>query len=365
MKIPGPNKSYCTLIDEEIIRKDLESRNKTPYYPLRPSASGYCGRKLAYDLMGYHGYEPKVYEDKKPSVIRLLNLGHGIEYHALKFIEQIPGFHVRFKQQVVEMFRLDRDGTIIEGSTDAVLWSPEHKALLDVKSVGDRFDSAFSTKWNRFMDKYDSMESMKRFDENAWYIEDLPAFLIEIGDDALVANVYQINLYLCTEFMRTRGLDHGVVYRYNKNNSTHMEIRFKPSMELFDVVRKKYNLIDQAVHDKDPERVPKDFVLGSQSCNFCVYKSRCWGTQTAEFKSFKQKADNINSIPDSENMKLLFSKFSAMESTTESKKSLEMDILRHMVNNNIQKIKLDNGVIYKVFYLKTPKPHYELRRVNE
>jgi hypothetical protein len=365
-KIPGPSKSYCTLVDEQLLAN--EAKNK-PYFPLRPSASGYCARKLAHDLMVYYGHEEKPEDNKSASVIRLLNLGHFVESHALKYLNDIPGFSVKFKQQVVDMFKLDRTGQIIEGSTDAVMWSPETKGLLDVKTVGDRFHAAFGTKWNSLMDKYDSLESFERFDDNAWYIKDITAAIKELGDDTLVTNLTQINLYLCTEFMRSRGLDHGVVYRYNKNNSTHMEIRFAPSMELFEYVRKKFNDIDQAVADKDPQRVPREFTLGSQMCAFCPYKAKCYPEVDARkeyFKTFPKKtwptliSDKM--VPGSSK---LFKKLNDLTASTDAKAVLEQQIIVELQKLNLTKVKLADGQIYEVKFLKSPKPHYELRRVHE
>jgi hypothetical protein len=366
MSIPGPKKSYCTLVDEQL--EANEAKNKS-YFPLRPSASGYCARKLAHDLNVFHGNEPKPEDPKPANIIRLLNLGHSIEFHALKYLNDIPGFNIKFKQQVVDMFKLERTGQIIEGSTDAVMWSNESKGLLDVKSVGDRFHSAFGTKWNSLMEKYDTLETFERFDENAWYINDLPAAIKELGDDTLVTNLTQINLYLCTQFMQDRGLDHGVVYRYNKNNSTHMEIRFKPSPELFETVRKKFNAIDQAVAAGDPQTVPKEFTLGSQMCAFCPYKSKCWPEIDAKkeyFKTFPKKEWptllNERTLPGS--LKL-FDKLSALEDSTLNKGALEQEIIVAMQAKNLTKVKLPSGLIYEIKFLKSPKPHFELRRVNE
>lgn len=318
--------------------------------------------------MAFNGYAPGEKEIKPPNIVRLLGLGHSIEYHALKFLETLPGYSIKFKQQVVDIFKLDRDGRIIEGSTDAVLISDQYKCLLDVKSYGDRFHNWRESKWKAAIDKYDRMESMKRFDDNGWYIEDVMAFMDEIGEDALVANITQINLYLCSDFMKARGIDHGVVYRYNKNDSHHMEIRFKPSQALFDQVRAKFNLIDQSVHEKKPENVPKDFALGSQACSFCPYAKRCWPEIDAKkeyFKTFPKKTwpDNVKYLD--KDLRELLKKYHANIYTLDDNKILEQNIIKGLLANETRKVQLEDGQVYELVFLKSPKPHYELRRVNK
>jgi hypothetical protein len=365
----GPSKSFVTLVDEALIARAEEEKKTRGSYPLRPSAAGYCSRKLAHDLSGWMGYSEKVWEYKKPSVLRLLSLGHSIEFQALKELALIQGFEVKFKQQVVEMFRLP-SGRIIEGSVDSVMWSEEHKALLDVKSVGLRHHSAFGNTWNAMINKYDRMKSMMRFDENAWWIENPMDFMAEIGEDALVANIAQINLYACTKFMQDRGVTVGVVYRYSKANSELMEIRFKPSMELFNKIQVKYSLIEEKVNAKAIEDVPKDFVLGSLACAFCPYASTCWPHKDAKkeyFKTFPKKIwpESISNLDAKQELSELFNKLAVLEDHSTNKSVVESTILLHMENSQVDKIQLDNGAIYQRVFLKSPRPHFELRRVNE
>jgi hypothetical protein len=369
MEILGPPKSFVTLLDEALLAKAEQEKLSKGNYPLRPSASGYCGRKLAHELSAWMGYSEKAWEYKKPSVIRLLNLGHAIETQALRELAQIKGFDVRFKQQVVEMFKLP-SGRIIEGSVDSVMWSEEHKALLDVKSVGLRFHSSHGNSWAAMIDKYDRMSSMKRFDNNAWWVEDPVAFLAEVGEDALVANITQINLYACTQFMKDRGVNIGVVYRYNKANSELMEIRFKPSQELFEQVRVKYTLIEEKVNAKALDEVPKDFTLGSQACAFCPYASKCWPQKDAKreyFKTFPKKVwpEQITMLDEADELSTLFEELSTLEDHETRKSVVESAILVHLENSKVDKIKLENGQIYERVFRKSPKPHFQLRRVHE
>jgi hypothetical protein len=367
-KVTGPHKSYRKLVDDALLAKAEEEKKGKGSYPLRPSAAGYCGRKLAHELSAWMGYSEKIWEYKKPSVIRLLNLGHSIEYQALKELSLIPGYDIKFKQQVVEMFKLP-SGRIIEGSTDAVMWSEEHKALLDVKSVGLRYHSAYGNTWDALINKYDKVDSAVRIDDNAWWVEDPIQFLEDIGEDSLVANICQVNLYACTQFMQDRGVDVGVIYRYCKSNSETMEIQFKPSMELFNKIQMKYSLIEEKVEAKKLEEVPKDFILGSQACAFCPYASKCWPEKDAKkeyFKTFPKKnwPTDIGRLNNDE-LKELFAKLQVQEAATGQKELIEQAILKQLIEAEVDKIKLEDGSIYTKVFLKSPKPHYELRRTHE
>jgi hypothetical protein len=365
----GPAKAFTKMVDEALLAKAEADKKGPGYNPLRPSSSGYCARKLAYDYSAFKGYSEKIHEDRKPAIIRLLNLGHTIEYQALKELDMIPGFSVKFKQQIVEMFKLP-SGQRIEGSVDALMVSDDHKVLLDVKSVGLRWHSAFGNSWNALMEKYDRLSTMQQFDDNAWYIDDVIAWLDEIGEDALVANVTQVNLYACSPFMRDRGVEVGVIYRYCKSNSETMEIRFKTSPALFDRVKSKYSLIEEKVEARAPEAVPKEFVLGSQACAFCPYKARCWpevDAKKAYFKTFPKKEwpeaiANLDSAPE---LTKLFGQLAQHELAVDQKANVEQAILKMMIESEVEKIKLADGSIYKRVYLRSPKPHFELRRSYE
>jgi hypothetical protein len=367
-KIIGPAKSYCTLVDEALIKKAEGERDNNKYYPLRPSAAGYCARKLTYDTMAFLGIWPKKHEERKPSVIRLLSLGHSIEYHALRNLELIDGFQVKYKQQTVSMFRLT-SGRLIEGSIDAVMWSDEHKAVLDVKSVGDRFDSAFATKWKATEEKYDKLPSMEKFDESAWHIADPVAFLNDVGpDDPVAQNIQQINLYLCSDFLKERGVTHGVIYRYAKNNSAHQEIRFAPSETLFHHTKAKFDEIEQAALAKKPERVEREMPLGSMACAFCPYAEDCrpgYNTKKDWFKTFPPRKwpTKIGELSYAEELEELFAQRAKHEAETMSSEAVANKILLLMEQEQVEKLQLEDGSIYERKFLKSPYPHFELRKV--
>ena len=363
VSIPGPVKSYCTLLDEALAKKDeLEAATPSKYFPLRPSAAGYCGRKLGYSLAAYRGSIPHAPDRKKPNIQRLLDFGHSVEYHALRvFQNALPEMKQRFKQQVVDMFRLD-SGILIEGSTDVAFIN--EKALVDVKSVGPRWSKGYKSTWDEMLAKYEAMTTVIKFDENAFYVHDVKAFFAEVGEDALVANITQLNLYLCTDFMKARGLDHGVIYRYNKADSRHMEIRFAPSQELFDDIRVKFNNIDKACAEggPGPDAVPREAMLGSQACAFCPYAARCWpevaDSKTEYYKSLPKKkwADRAPAA-----LADIFSQLDTHKAAETESEKLTAEILKYMVENKMYKVKLPDGRVYEAKYLASPRPHYELR----
>lgn len=369
-KILGPEVSYCDLLDHEI---NEHLKTQKPWgFPLRPSSAGSCSRKLAYDLMEYRGHAKYEKEPMKPSVHRLLNLGHSVEYSALKNFQLLKDFELKYKQQSLHLFTLnktpdDKEPKTIEGSTDVVLWSDAHKCVLDVKSQKDGFSSAFQTRWHETLDKYSKMRTLVQFGESAFYADDIEAFISELGGDFLVDNLIQINLYACSEFLVQRGIDHAVIYKYNKNTSEHYEIRFKPSKALFQKTIDKFNLVNEAVSRKAVEDVPKDYVLGGMRCAFCPYSKECWGEDglKAWFRNMPKREwpTDIERLPPE--VATLFASYEAALAEGKKATDLEQRIIKELEAAKEDKVKLDSGAIYEVKYLKSPKPHFELRRVKK
>lgn len=365
-RIKGPEKSYCTLVDIALMKEAEEQSARPMTHPLRPSAAGECSRKLAHELMAYEGKAERISEERKPSVLRLLRLGHFIEEHAIDDLKKIEGFNIRFQQQVVEMFTLP-SGKIIEGSTDCVLWSDKHKALLDVKSVGDRFDHSFNSKWDLLLANYARSRNAHQFDDTGFWVEDVTAFIKEIGsDDPLAKNLVQLNLYTCTDFLQKRGIDHGVVYRYQKNASKTMEIRFKPDFALFEATKQKFTAIETAVAEGNPEAVRKDYVLGNIGCAYCPYQKRCWpsAAKRDHFASLppKQWATKLGQLERSKEVSDLFYQYEATEELVENRKRLEKELLIEMEGHGVEKIKAASGQVYEI---KRLQKGLELRKGKE
>lgn len=378
----GPIVGYTELLDREIkkqIEKDSveKTQKNRRFFPLRPSSAGYCSRRLGYELMEYRGLATYKKELLEPHVWKLLNLGHSVEYSVLKNMEHLGfhGFDIRYKQQTLTLFKLnpvrvnDKEypGEIIEGSCDGVLFSEKYKCLFDVKSVKDAFSVAYRTKFEETMVKFSRMHSVKVLSPNAFYITDLEVFLNELDpDDFLKDNIFQLSVYGTTGFMRSRGIDHCVIWKYNKNDSKEYEIRFKPSIQIAGYVESKFNFINEKVWHGKVDEIPRDHNLGSVKCAFCPYRSECWQNDTK--KAFYATLGDKDWPTDSEKLieyqKLEsdFKQFQSLANLEETKGHLEQAIIKELIRLKVKKIRLKDKSIWEIKELKTPRPHFELRR---
>ncbi len=285
----GPSCGYTDLIDENLISKYEQETSKPPQWnPLRPSASGYCARRLAYDYKefkeGKRLFSP---EERTPETLRLLRLGNSIEFHVLSYLRDIEYFQVKYTQQSLDFGRISPD-QILEGSTDLVIYSPEHRVISDVKSKKDKFKQPKKTDWDATNTKLKKMESVQQISETAFWIEELPTFLNELNDPFLADNFLQLNLYSMNPFIQDRGIDHAFVYQYNKNDSRHRELRFKPSRELYEYVIEKFKKVAaNQIETADPEKINREFDLGSIRCAFCARAKECWPDDDAKQAFFK------------------------------------------------------------------------------
>lgn len=358
--IPGP-KSYVTLLDEVVKNRAADQPNSSP---IRPSNAGSCTRRIAYDYLAFLGKGERIEETRKPSVERLLKLGHFIEDHVVQDLKDIPDMGVRFQQQLVEMFTLPL-GTTVEGSMDAVMWSSEVRGVLDVKSIGDRWHNHFNTKWDSLIDGY--KKTAKEFAYNSFYVDDLEAFLKKIGpDDSLYKNLIQLNLYCCTEFMQKRGVDHGAIIRYNKNNSALMEIRFKPSLAVFETTKLRLASVEAAGDTGDITLAPKERVLGQLDCAYCPYKDECWPSAGKRdfYKAGKPKdwATKVAEMEKAAEIADLFACREHAEAAAADLASIDSDLIQLLDGHGVHKVKLDSGEVFEVKVLKSGA---ELRRSKE
>lgn len=374
VEIPGPPVGYTDLIDSALLDKEKDSK---AYYPLRPSSAGACGRKLAYELMQYKGYATYPKEVRSAATIRLLALGSPIEQHSIRNFDLITKvdeeFKVKYRQQALSFFRLDpvdkeEIGQLIEGSMDLAVMRSNTGGFLDVKSAKDKFSQSFKTKWDESITKYNSMATLIPLSETAWYAPDLEIFLKELDDPFFEDNFRQLNGYCCTDFAKEHGIDHGSIYRYCKNDSRHIEIRFKPNEALYEEFKDKLNRVNKAVAKKNPELVKKDYSLGSIKCAFCPYKDMCWDTNALKeyFGTLDKKEwpTDLKELPAevASMLTMLFRSHEDPNKLANQANSIEVDIIAILEVNKIKKLKLDNGNVYELKFLKSPQPHFELRR---
>lgn len=361
-----PDVGYVDLLDHSLTENEKNSNIK--FYPLRPSSAGKCSYALYNDLKEYNS-DVKIIEkkNKEPNVIRLLSLGHSIEFSMINnFKSMIKEFDykIKYKQQVVSVFTLD-DGTVVEGSIDFCLENGDYKCVCDAKSMKDAFSGFRKTRFDEQLEKYSKMKSLTKLSNLCFYAEDVNALVTELKDDFKVDNIVQLNLYACTDFFKERGYDHASLLYYNKNDSRMFEIRFKPSDKLRDKIKDKY----QKVYDaKDPAKVVRDFKLGSIRCAFCDYNSLCYANANSLQEWFntlhnkKKFPTNINKIKEKDKVKELFNKYYELIKCNKEQKEVESEICEILKEQKINKIKVDNEYTFEVKYLKSPKPHWALRR---
>lgn len=371
-KIPGPKKGLTDILDERIIEK-LE-RNKSKYFPLRPSNAGKCARALAYDLMHYRGFAEYDVKRIEPALDRLFSLGHSVEWHVLKYYLDNcrEDMGMLKNQQRVMLFqlkgtrsgdRLDKDGRWVEGAIDAYFYHEEWKGLIDVKSQKDRHDSAFKSKWDWSTAKYDDLKSLVKISATSWYAEDLEAFLTEVNDIWLADNFWQLNAYChAIGYFAIKGIEFGSIIKYNKNDSRMYEIRFKPSKKMFDRLQVKYNAIQQAVDKKKPELVRKEYAFGSMRCAFCPYSDKCHGKPgalQAWYKTLPPKRWPVDTeyLDAGDKIEEMCKQYVSLARTEEFKKKLEQDILVMLDGQKyrgkpILKIRLTSGEIFDIKVLK-------------
>jgi len=376
--ILGPPVGYTDLLDHEIREKlkreeEAKAEGRHKFFPLRPSAAGYCARRLAYDLMSYRGHAHFPQEPKEPHVYRLLELGHSVEYSVLRNFELLKIVQPRYKQQVLTFFKLERldpdsERELIEGSCDVVLVSKDYKCVMDVKSQKDGFSAFYATRWDETLAKFDQMKTLTKVSDTCWYADNLEAFLNESGDAFLSDNLYQLNLYACSEFLQARGVDHAAIYKYNKNDSRHYELRFRPSPALAKRVQEKFNLISKCVDAKKPEDVPREAMLGSMRCAFCPFSQECWGGEDARRAWLtnlppKQWPKDTHKLGQTgQRLEELITTWEALASEEKRKEKVEAAITEILVTHKLPKIRTAAGRVYEAKYLKTGGAHYELRR---
>ena len=273
-------------------KAEREAEQPLDRIPLRPSAAGYCARRLAEDFYDYRQRTRRAAEVKSPETMLLLDFGNSVEYHIIRQFQQmsledvrsllpelkdLTAFRVAYKQQVLDFGDLT-EGERMEGSTDMVFISNISKGILDAKSKKDKFWEKWKTDWDKWDLKLEGMATVERHSKTLFWVNDLVAFLDELDDPFFRDNFVQLNFYACTEFVKQRGIDHGAILQYNKNASRMREIRFRPSQEVYDYVKTKFHAVQQAVDvDGDPQLVPKEYEKDSFLCRYCPWSKRCWG----------------------------------------------------------------------------------------
>lgn len=376
-KILGPESSYMDIL-YHAIEKNAENYQAQKKLPLRPSSSGKCTRELAYNMMEYLGKASYPTDPMEPRVKMLLDLGNFVEKHMNKWMwEAKEWFRSKYKDQVVEFYKLDAskcaeidgDTVQIEGEIDDCYWSDVHKCIVDYKSKGDKWSSHYKTDWDETDAKL--AKHATQFSSTGFWIDDLEKFVNEYPDPSkyFISNFLQLNGYANTEFIKSKGIDHAAIIQYNKNDSRVREIRFRPSEKLYWQVRDKFQTALDAAAKGDPTLAPQDFSLGTSKCGFCPFRTECYPDLSDKevmkeyFKTLKKKwPTDTKRLSAYTELEELFKEREANEEACKKNEQIDEKILTILQSTGDKKIRLDNGHIYVVKYLKSPRPHEEIRR---
>lgn len=377
-KILGPEIGYTDIINQhfkEKLEKQVAEGADFQKTPLRPSAAGACERELAYQLMEFSKFAKYEKEANTPELDRVFKMGHAVESMLVKDIrEAFKDFmEIKYTQQSLSFVYLKAVNhpelsQWLEGSTDLVLMGKQYKCIADIKSKKDKYSTYRDSAWSEFDSKLARLKSIQVISETAFYADDLEAFLIEVNDPFLAANFLQLNLYALNPFIVERGIDHGAIIQFNKNDSRIREIRFRPSQKLYEYIIFKMQAAMDAVDHKEPERARQEFQLGSIKCAFCNYKKVCRPADDplrAFFKGLPAKSwpkdtDRLGDV--GQELEAVYAEYKQAEDAAATKERLANEIIDLCLGAEVNKIRFSDKEVYEVKLYKSPKEHFELKR---
>lgn len=375
----GPEVGYVDIVDEyfrEQLVAQVEQGTDISKTPLRPSASGACTRELAFQLMEFHKLAKYERKANEPELDRIFKLGHVIESKLIRDMREALksiGMEIKYTQQVLSFERLiaDKNPNLsqwLEGSTDLVLISDKFKCIADIKTKKDKFSTYRESNWSETDTKFAKMKTINHISNKAYWVEDLPAFLDEVNDPYLAANFLQLNLYAMNPFITERGIDHGAIIQYNKNDSRIREIRFNPSKDLYLYVINKMQTALTAVDEGDPMLAPQEFQLGSTKCAFCAYAKYCRpadDTLRAFFKTLPKKSWPTNTDrmgDDGLVLEELYEQYVEATNNASNAKKIADEMIEVLLELKVNKVKFSDNEVYEVKLYKSPNEHFELKR---
>lgn len=333
------------------------------FMPIRPSSAGKCGRELAYAMYEFRG---KAFYEKKPldpATSRIFAYGNDTERHLIWQFKRAKNMRLKHSQQTLAFFRLPKQDVLLTGSIDGVMAATDGSwgVLIDYKSKKDKHSSFSKSNWSEWADKLNKDPTVAAFGEDSFYIDDLVAFYERnrVSEYYLLMNFLQLNFYYFSEdkFCESHNIDCCALIYYNKNDSRLREIRFKPSREIYEMVKEKFLAVDAS---EEPEDVPQGFELGSLACAFCNYNKECWGDtakpdkeffKTLGYKLWPKDTNRLGQL--GEKLELKFGAFQECQEISADAAAYEADIVKEMHANKIKKIRLANGDIFELKHLKT------------
>jgi hypothetical protein len=343
------------------VQKEIDSETKawntrewkgTPVdrFPLSPSQIGKCALALARNLSHYLGVAdyPRNENSITPRTKRIFARGHLLEAALIEDLEKFAGFKVVDRQKELTLFTL-ADGRAIRGSIDGVgVYEDGTRILLDFKSKGAFYSGAFQDSISQFFNELRQTGHVQELSANAYIITDPKALFDTISfNDFFIDYLLQLNAYGYVE-----KTDFVSLYYENKNTCANYEVRWVPHVDLFTYARDKFQYIYDQVHSQGgAESIPKEFSVGSSRCRLCDYNQLCWGkytpTTTRSTGELGAKLDKA-----------------LRESRANGGRGndrIDEEVLQFMQQHDYSHIQTSEGLVYERKFLKSPKPHHELR----
>ncbi|GAC1686454.1 MAG: hypothetical protein NVS9B9_08580 [Ktedonobacteraceae bacterium] len=355
------------LLDRGIYEEEKEKAKdwadgRIDRYPISPSRFGSCGLQVARDIAHYHGLQSYKKPETAIRLAKIFKRGKALEDAVLEDFAQYTGLKLLQRQQRLYLFTLTSGKVKVDIEGDIDVLFTDHtgfRLLTDIKTKG-----AYSspTAWDSVAEMFNNIRNAHGViphgteQSNCYVIEDMDAFLPSVDRaDFLYGYILQLNGYAHSDWFRRTGVDACSIYYENKNNSNHYELRWAPNEKLYRQVQEKWQGVFNTVFTKGPEAVEKDFNLGSIRCKLCEYHELCWGERPA----FNERAVEARTI---EGLEEAYTAYAYQVHSVKSLADTEQKILLLMENNNVDRIKTPDGKIWERKFLKSPKPHFELRQ---
>ena len=234
---------YETGMGERIKRKEEFMKTFAPSFPLRPSSSLACGRRLFYELTNFYKAGTYPVEPMGHRQERIFKAGDLFEEYELSRLESMHNFKITHRQQRIEVATIGSE--VVRGSIDALLWHNDGEVyLLDIKSI-----------------------TTYQFKE----VKDMVS--------PKITNVAQLSLYACSPGFQALMQELGVkkvrcaLFYVNKDNLDYTIIKFDPNPKLYLALIKRFSAIyNQYIKGTLP---PRDFATTRYPCSYCAFKSYC------------------------------------------------------------------------------------------
>ena len=203
----------------------------------------------------------------------------------------------------------------------------------------DKYSQFHKSSWDDFPEKLLATGFAASFGTDAQSSLRIWKFLEKFDDPFFANNLYQLNFYGCSDFLRERGCKLASILQYNKNDSRIREIRFSPSLAVFEKTKEKFERVQRIVDaEKSITSLKCECVLGSMKAAFCSYSKCCWGENSNALKDYfetlppKSWPKDVDRLPKDAQDKLtsLFEKYHALPDTEKELGKVEEAICQVM-----------------------------------